>query len=97
MEKCKSPSEEPKITVARAHGREQASLPNYSLPQVIQEYRLLRRMIFDSFPESLKIRKQEQNAIIDTIELGIAEAVVAFVENQYQLREQFVAALAHDL
>ncbi len=40
---------------------------------------------------------REMNAIIDVIELGIAEAAAAFAENQYRLREQFISALAHDL
>ena len=90
-------SEEPKIEVARVHGEERAMRPKYSIDQVILEYRLLRRTIFDVLTQGLSISDHARNAIIDIIEVGIAEAAAAFANYQYRLREQFISALAHDL
>ncbi len=89
--------EEPKIEIARVHGEERATRPRYSIEQVILEYRVLRRTIFDVLSPGTVIDESSRAAIIDTIEVGIAEAATAFANYQYRLREQFISALAHDL
>ncbi len=80
--------------VAREHGKERSTFPRYNLEQIISEYRILRRTIFSVLGE---VPPQDRNAIIDAIELGIAEAASEFARQQYQLREKFVSTLAHDL
>ncbi|HAR41797.1 MAG TPA: two-component sensor histidine kinase [Bdellovibrionales bacterium] len=89
-------SEEPELSVSQAHGLERASRPEYSIKQVILEYRLLRRTIFDVLAPDL-VDPRARNAIINVIEVGISEATAAFADYQYRLREQFISALAHDL
>lgn len=84
------------IKVASEHGRERSALPQYSLGQIITEYRLLRRAIFTVLKET-KISSDDRDLIIDAIEIGISEAVSEFSNKQYQLREQFISTLAHDL
>ncbi len=90
-------AEEAKIEMARAHGEERASRPKYSIDQVILEYRILRRTIFDILTPGAEIDAHARSSIIDAIEVGIAEAAAAFANYQYRLREQFISALAHDL
>jgi len=80
--------------VAREHGKERSTFPRYTLEQIISEYRILRRAIFSVLGE---VPPQERDAIIDAIELGIAEAASEFAGQQYQLREKFISTLAHDL
>ncbi len=101
--------EEPKIEVAVLHGEERATLPHYSIDQVILEYRLLRRAIFevlapqgsvdasDASDAIDAIDARARNAIIDMIEVGIAKAAAAFTHYQFRLRERFISTLAHDL
>ncbi|MGZ3708422.1 MAG: ATP-binding protein [Bdellovibrionota bacterium] len=91
----------PKIEVSRIHGQTRAGQPRYSISEVIFEYRLLRRTIFDVLapPGAPLMDPLARNAIIDLIEVGIAEAASAFADLQYQyhLREGFISALTHDL
>ena len=89
--------EEPKIEFARVHGEERATRPTYSIEQVILEYRILRRTIFDLLSPEVWIDARARRAILDVIEVGISEAAAAFANYQYLLREQFILALAHDL
>lgn len=90
-------SEEPDIKISQAHGLERANRPQYSIKQVILEYRLLRRTILDVLAPAAPIDPRAINAIINAIEVGIAEATSAFADYQYRLREQFISTLAHDL
>ncbi len=90
-------TEESKIEMARVHGEERASRPKYSIDQVILEYRILRHAIFDILTPGLETNAHARSAIIDAIDIGIAEAAAAFANYQYRLREQFISALAHDL
>ena len=90
-------SEQPEISVARKHGRERSNFAQYSIEQIIFEYRLLRRTIFDVLGTKIPIDPNERDTIIDAIEVGISEATAEFASQQYQLREQFISALAHDL
>lgn len=86
----------PEIKVAKEHGKERSTFPQYTLEQIISEYRLLRRSIFDVLKEQ-DIDSQDRDTIIDAIEIGISEAASEFASQQYQLREQFISTLAHDL
>ncbi|HLD99448.1 MAG TPA: sensor histidine kinase [Bdellovibrionota bacterium] len=90
-------SEEPDLVVSQAHGLQRAAHPQYSIKQIIFEYRLLRRTIFDVLAPDALIDPRARNAIINAIEVGISEATAAFADFQYRLREQFISALAHDL
>jgi signal transduction histidine kinase len=84
------------VKAARAHGKERSTFPQYSLEEVIAEYRLLRRAIFEVLKND-EITSKERDTIIDAIEIGISEAASEFASRQYQLREQFISMLAHDL
>ncbi len=90
-------SEEPDLTISQAHGLQRASQPQYSIKQIIFEYRLLRRTIFDVLAPDALIDPRALNAIMNVIEVGISEATATFADYQYRLREQFISTLAHDL
>ena len=85
----------PEVKVAREHGRERSAFPQYTLEQIIAEYRLLRRAIFEVIGKN--ISDQERDTIIDAIEIGISESASEFTKQQFAFREQFVSMLAHDL
>lgn len=90
-----SPVKSFELEVARQHGKERSMSPQYTLEQIISEYRLLRRIIFEVFGDNITINQRD--AILEAIEIGISEAASEFTNQQFQLREQFVAMLAHDL
>ncbi len=85
----------PEIKVAREHGKERSTFPQYTLEQIIAEYRLLRRAIFEVIGKD--VTDQERDTIIDAIEIGISESASEYTKQQFLFREQFVSMLAHDL
>jgi signal transduction histidine kinase len=74
-----------------------AGLSHYSLKEVIQEYMLLKKSLFEVLEKTGPISKAEQTCITDSIETGILEASAEYVKVQDQIREQFIAILTHDL
>ena len=83
------------IKVARQHGKQRSLFPQYTLEQIISEYRFLRRAIFEIMDGD--VSPKVRNAIIDAIEIGISESASEFTKQQFQLKEQFISMLAHDL
>ncbi|HEY8607784.1 MAG TPA: HAMP domain-containing sensor histidine kinase [Noviherbaspirillum sp.] len=85
-------------SVAVEHGGERARLSAYEANAVICEYQLLRSTILDLLKlHQVPVSDEEIRIITSAIDASIREAVTAFELAQSKLREQFVAALAHDL
>lgn len=82
---------------ARLHGKERALLPLYTVGQVISEYRILRQSILEEVGEFSEASSREQNRFIEGIEMGMSEAASSFTQDQYNIRDQFISLLAHDL
>lgn len=75
---------ESRARAPREHAEQRATLPAYSLEQVIQEYNLLRKVILDVLSASTKIELGELHVILDTIDVGIQEASAYYVKLQSQ-------------
>lgn len=85
-------------SVASEHGGERARLTNYEVHAVICEYQILRSAIVDVLKRNnVQLRDDEVYIISSAIDNSIRESVTAFTLAQAAFREQFVAALAHDL
>ena len=85
-------------TVALEHGGERARLSKYDTEAVIVEYQLLRETIFRVLRQhKAAVSEREAEIINSAIDAAICEAVTAFALVQAAFREQFFAALAHDL
>lgn len=85
-------------TLASEHGGERARLTGYDHQALIMEYQLFRSVIFDLLDgEGIALSAREVATINTSIDAAIMEAVHGFVLVQNRLREQFSAALAHDL
>jgi signal transduction histidine kinase len=83
--------------ICREHGEQRAQLSQYSLKEVIQEYMLLKKSLFEVLEKTGPISKEDQSCISDSIETGILEASGEYVRVQDQIRQQFIAILTHDL
>lgn len=84
--------------LAMAHGSERARLTDYDPNALIHEFQVFRMTIFDVFEEhELSLNTQEFNAINSSIDQAIRESVSAFSSTVSGMREQFIAALTHDL
>lgn len=85
-------------TLAMAHGNERARLTNYDPNVLILEYQIFRTTILDVLEQhNVKLTAKELIAINASIDEAIREAVTAFSSIIAGMREQFVAALTHDL
>jgi len=85
-------------SVALEHGSERARLTVYEANAVICEYQILRSTIIDVLKQhNVPISDHDLQVIGSCIDASIRESVTAFTLAQSAFREQFVAALAHDL
>jgi signal transduction histidine kinase len=84
--------------LAVEHGNERARLSPFDSIAVIQELQLFRDTLFDELDKAGIRLDDRQRALINTqVDTAIRESVNSFVAVQAALREQFVAALTHDL
>lgn len=85
-------------SLAAEHGGERARLSAYTHTALIQEYQLFRASIFDVFERSqVRLNHFECMTIHTSIDTGIREAVNGFTLVHTVMREQFAAALTHDM
>jgi len=85
-------------TLAYEHGGERARMTNYDPEILILEYQMLRSAILDVLHEhQVNLAKHELLIINTSIDEAIREAVMAFSAVVASLREQFMAALTHDM
>lgn len=81
-----------------AHGSERARLTNYDPEILILEYQMFRAALLSVLTEhEVKLTKEELLVINSSIDEAIRDAVMAFSGVVAQLREQFIAALTHDM
>jgi signal transduction histidine kinase len=83
--------------ICREHGQQRATLPSYSIEQVIREYGLLRETIFELLEREGQLNQKERDVILSSISHGTCEAASEYVRIQDFVREQFIATLTHDL
>lgn len=62
----------------RRHGAERARIPQYTLEEVIEEYKILRQVIFDYLERERELRTHERDKLLDAIDSGISEAATEF-------------------
>lgn len=73
--------------IGREHGQQRAHLEGYTLDEVIVEYRLLRRVIFEQHEAEVRLGAMSAQLIHDAIDRGIANSVTEFV-SEASTREQ---------
>jgi signal transduction histidine kinase len=85
-------------TIAGEHGGERARLTSYDPTAIIQEYQLLREALLEVVhAEGFSLNEGELLALNAGIDNAIRESVNAFSLVYTALREQFIAAITHDL
>ncbi|MYN02559.1 sensor histidine kinase [Pseudoduganella sp. DS3] len=84
--------------IAQEHGGERARLSGYDTTTLIREYQLFRQTLFRVLHQGgIVLTHEQREAIATSIDSAIRESVTAFALIQSALREQFIAALTHDL
>lgn len=84
--------------VAAEHGGERARLTRYDTTTLIHELQIFRRVLFQTLhAKGVNLNMEQANAIHSAIDGAVRESANAFATVQAALREQFAAALVHDL
>lgn len=84
--------------LASEHGGERARLTPYDITALIHEMQLFKQVLFDQMTLAKTPLDLEQRALIaNSIDNMIRDSANAFSAVQAALREQFVAAITHDL
>jgi len=84
--------------IAQEHGGERARLSGYDTTTLIREYQLFRQVLFRMLHQGgVQLSHEQREAIATSIDSAIRESVTAFALIQSAMREQFIAALTHDL
>jgi signal transduction histidine kinase len=84
-------------TIAIQHGTERAKLTNYSLANLVQEYRILREILLDVLLSGEELAASDWKTVHLSIDNAICEAVSAYVQVHTLIRGQFTATLTHDI
>jgi signal transduction histidine kinase/CheY-like chemotaxis protein len=66
--------------LGKSHGEQRSRFRGYSLNHVIEEYQLLRQVIFDVARECEEVDAKETDIILETITIGIRNAAAAFTK-----------------
>lgn len=90
--------------IGKEHGKQRAEIVDYTLTQMIYEYRILRQVIFDTLEQERLHNPKVRNIIMNVIDEGIQNAVEQFaivrareLEQSNKDLEHFAAIAAHDL
>lgn len=96
--------EEPQISsavddnnFAFEHGSERARVTRYGPEQVLEEYKLLRNLIRKELAKVSPLTERDEEIIARSFDGSIQQSMVAYFLVHSKIREQFVAALTHDL
>lgn len=86
------------------HGQQRATLLDYSVSQVLLEYRVLRQVIFQTLEEENIPTAEVRDVILNVLDEGIEKAITQFasvrsseLEQSNRDLEHFAAIAAHDL
>jgi len=80
--------------IGRDHGSQRATLEEYSLNQVLVEYRLLRQVIFEVLSEhGERLELKTEQVIHDVIDCGVANAAAEFLHIQSRREQGALEAL----
>lgn len=86
------------------HGQQRAAILNYSVAQVLLEYRILRQVIFEILEEENIPTAEVRDVILNVLDEGIQKAITQFsaertseLEQSNRDLENFAAIAAHDL
>lgn len=81
----------PEVTeVAKEHGIQRASLTNFTLDQVLHEYAILRRVLFEILNEKGCLDSESMEVILDCLQEGVEEAAREFLRHTAELAKENV-------
>ncbi len=83
--------------ISKLHGQERAGYADYSMSQLIFEYQILRKVIFQVLEEEAPLGVRDRDIIIGSIEQAVNDSATQFSETLRDIQELFMVTLTHDL
>lgn len=83
--------------VSLRHGEERAGYADYSLPQLIFEYHILRQIVVQILEAESPLKARERDLIIGSFEQAVSDAATQFSQTLQDIQELFMVTLTHDL
>jgi signal transduction histidine kinase len=101
----------PNPDASQAHGETRAQLPGYSLGQVLDEYHLLRKTLFEVLEAEAPLLPHHREAILDCLDRAVQQAASEYAKTQqealrqqaeelaaaHRAKDEFLALLGHEL
>jgi signal transduction histidine kinase len=85
-------------TLASEHGGERARMTSIDVHGLIHEFQLFREVLFDVWGEAgIIVGQPELGRINAAIDAAIRDSISGFIARETSYREEFFAALTHDL
>lgn len=69
-------------SLGKEHGEDRARFKDYDLNNAIEEYQILKKIIFSTLRECTRLSEEEQDIIMDAITIGIRNATSEFVKHK---------------
>lgn len=76
------------VRVAHKHGSERANLSDYTIEEALEEFNILRRVIFQVLEEKAVLTQNERDIIYEVINYGFAKAGTEFSRAQLKKEEE---------
>lgn len=89
--------EQEAIRVGKMHGVDRACNTKYTLGEVVDEYHILRQVIFHVLERDGPLVESARDILLDSIEEAVKNAVVEFTQAHSAIQEKFIHTLTHDL
>lgn len=84
-------------SLAQEHGNERARISRYTPDHLILEYQILRDTVTLTLEAHITLKSEDQSILQKSFDASVCEAMMAYFLSHSRIREQFVAALTHDL
>ncbi|RYZ80922.1 MAG: HAMP domain-containing histidine kinase, partial [Proteobacteria bacterium] len=84
-------------TVAKEHGGERARVTDFTPAMILQEYQILREIIFEKLEAHNFYNRVIFTVIHKSFDQAVQESMTAYFTVHKNLNDQFVATLTHDL
>lgn len=85
------------LRVAHKHGSERANLSDYTIEEALEEFNILRRIIFQVLEEHGILTQRERDTIYEVINFGFAKAGTEFARAQLKKEEEARALAQRNL
>ncbi len=83
--------------IGKMHGADRAFNSRYTLSEVVEEYHILREVLFHILEFDGPLSELTRDIVLDSIDQAVKNAVVEFTGAHAETQQKFIHTLTHDL